>query len=214
MTEYSAFTGTSAVSCTYGDCVASPCTSARRAPRGSFAASSSSSSGDDCPPGSAEAGYEQPARRLRRGNARRPLRSEGDRNGQDRLEDGRHEVEADTRPPRSTGRLVPPVPTRCSGGRPARSIAPTASPPVARCARRSRGTLTASGDRRRIGPIRSRCWWRKGRAGCPSCCRSATGGWQSRRSASSVVRRRAWPPTSRRRRARASRCSSAATPTW
>ena len=48
--------------------------------------------------------------------------------------------------------------------------------------KRPRGRPTASGSRRPIGRIPSRCSRSRRRPGCPSWCRSATGGCSSRRS--------------------------------
>src|SRR6185437_16225865 len=90
------------------------------------------------------------------------------------------------------------------GGRPGRAPGPadarrpaarTGLPAAWRPAGRSRWSRTRCSTRRRCGPIRSSCSNGRPPAGCPSWCRSGTGGCWSRRSPSTVVPPWSWRPT-------------------
>ena len=102
-----------------------------------------------------------------------------------------------------------------TGGNPSRRRYPTPLPGSGRPGARRRGRWRrdpgmANGSRPPIGVIRSSCWRSRLLRGCPSWCRSATGGCWCRRSRSSAGRptrwRRIWPV----RRGPGSRCSSVA----
>ena len=73
-----------------------------------------------------------------------------------------------------------------------------------------RAPSRANGSRPPIGAIRSSCWRSRRRPGCPSWCRSATGGCWCRRSRSTAARPTRWRPIWPARRGPGWTCSSAA----
>ena len=87
-----------------------------------------------------------------------------------------------------------------TGGTPGRRRYPTPPPRSERHGARRRGRWrrapgTANGSRPPIGLIRSSCSRSRLPLGCPSWCRSATGGCWCRRSRSSAARPTRWRPT-------------------
>ena len=102
-----------------------------------------------------------------------------------------------------------------TGGTPGRRRYPTPRPGSERHGARRRGRWRrapgmANGSRHPIGLIRSSSWRSRLPLGCPSWCRSATGGCWCRRSRSSAARPTRWRPTWPVRPGPGYRCSSAA----